>query len=48
MEMNKEGIALARRLGIRGWLLSLQQGVAGLAVWVGDWAEADRVNMELE
>ena len=47
-EISGEAIDLARRLGRRAWLNVLLQSRAGLAVWVGEWAEADRVIGEVD
>jgi class 3 adenylate cyclase len=42
-EISAEAIELARRLGIRGWLAQMLQSRFGLAVILGEWAEADRL-----
>ncbi|MHB8460705.1 MAG: ATP-binding protein, partial [Candidatus Limnocylindrales bacterium] len=46
--MNDELIDLARRNGIRGWLAQFLQGGVGSAVYVGEWADADRLIAEID
>jgi len=46
--MNDELIVLARRFGIRGWLAQFLQGGVGNAVFVGEWAAADRLIAEID
>jgi hypothetical protein len=47
-EINREIIELARRLGIRSWLGNALQAKVGLAMWVGEWGEADRMIAEID
>jgi tetratricopeptide (TPR) repeat protein len=47
-EINGEIIELARRLGIRSWLGNALQAKVGLAMWVGEWGEADRMIAEID
>jgi class 3 adenylate cyclase/tetratricopeptide (TPR) repeat protein len=47
-QISRETIELARRLGIRSWLVNAIQGQIGVAIWVGEWAEADRLIDEVD
>jgi tetratricopeptide (TPR) repeat protein len=47
-DISGEALEVARRLGRRGWLGFLLQGRVGLAIWVGEWAEADRMLAEVD
>jgi class 3 adenylate cyclase/tetratricopeptide (TPR) repeat protein len=47
-DLHDEVIDLARRRGIRGWLTQMLQSKVGLAIFLGEWAEADRLIAEFD
>ena len=47
-DISGEALEIAQRLGRKGWLGFLLQGRVGLAIWVGEWAEAYRMLAEVD